>query len=82
MTTPDPAGFARACMDIWPDDIDGGTLQELGEKFGLLVPQVRHEFCNADDDECSTCMCREYCDAQDLRDGITCYRKQPLEQKP
>lgn len=64
--------FAQAVMDTWPGgDLDGGTLQEIAEKYGMLKPEIRHKPCR---EGC----CDENADAQELVFGVTCYRKTPL----
>jgi hypothetical protein len=39
-------GFARDVMSAWPDGgIDGGELQDIAVKHGLLIPETRIEAC-------------------------------------
>ena len=62
--------FIRELFDIYyPDcgDIDGGELQDLAEKHGILVPEIRHvpcgEFCN----------CAQVCSDEEFEEGVKCY---------
>lgn len=66
-------GFAQEVMQCWPmGDLDGGTLQDAAEKYGLLRPETRHEPCG------EGCSCAEYALSVEFADGVTCYRKTPL----
>lgn len=58
--------FAVAVFKDWPDTpvLDGLELQEMGEKFGLLVGEERTEACG------EHCNCVEYGDFP-----LTCYRR-------
>ena len=39
MVKPNWEGFSKAVMEHWPGyDLDGGDLQDLAEKFGLITP--------------------------------------------
>ena len=55
--------------DFYPEcgDIDGGTLQDLAEKHGILVPEIRHEPC---EDECN---CSELNYDEDWKNGVSCF---------
>lgn len=65
--------FAKAVMDVWPmGDLDGGDLQEIAVRHGMLKPETRHEPCG------ENCSCAEYADAQEWEGGVVCYRKTPL----
>jgi hypothetical protein len=66
--------FAQAVMADWPDCmmLDGGDLQELAERHGLLTPETRHEPCG------EGCSCNEYAGPDEWADGVVCYRKTPL----
>lgn len=60
--------FAREIMKHWPDgDVDGGELQDIAVKCGLLVPEERAEFCG------ERCSCEEYFGPDDF--PFTCYRR-------
>ncbi len=60
--------FAKAVMESWPEgDVDGGDLQELAEKFGLISPLTVTEPCG------EYCRCQEYGDFPQ-----TCYRRTEL----
>ena len=38
--------FAREILAAWPEGgIEGGDLQDIAEKHGLLVPEIRHAPC-------------------------------------
>ena len=76
--TPNLVGFCSDVMESWPEGgVDGGQLQEIAEKHGLLVPEERTEFCEKDEDGCGTCPCAEY--HGDPSEGFTCYRRVPLQ---
>jgi hypothetical protein len=69
--------FAQAVMEWWPmNDLDGGTLQEIAVKHGMLKPEKRHEPCG------EVCSCNEYADPDEWMDGVLCYRKTPLLKGP
>lgn len=62
--------FIRELFDIYyPDcgDIDGGELQDLAEKHGILVPEIRHEPCG------DSCNCAQICSDEEFREGVKCY---------
>ena len=61
--------FIAALFDNWPDDlgIDGFDLQDLAEKYGLLIPHTVTVPCG------ETCSCAEY--HGDMSEGVTCYRR-------
>ena len=62
--------FARDVMEVWPmGDLDGGSLQEIATKHGLLNPEVRNERCG------ESCVCAEYVSAEEFAAGVECYRK-------
>lgn len=69
MPTPDIHGFARAILNnYWVashdyHEPDGGDIQELGERYGLLVPHTVTEPCG------EYCSCAEWDDFPQ-----TCYR--------
>lgn len=48
-------------------DIDGGELQDLAEKHGILVPEIHHEpfgeFCN----------CDQVCSDEEFEEGVKCF---------
>ena len=63
--------FIRDLFDeFYPDcgDIDGGTLQDLAEKHGILVPEIRHEPCG------EFCNCAQVCYDEEWQEGVKCYR--------
>lgn len=63
--------FAREVMECWPiGDLDGGELQEIAKKHGLLQPEMRYAPCREDG-----CICAEYLDDDEFTNGVTCYRK-------
>jgi len=76
--------FANELMDEWPGgSFDGGDLQDIAERHGLLKPTTQHQPCcelcqkNESHENCS-CACTEYYSSEEWVAGITCYRKTPL----
>ena len=66
--------FAVDVMACWPHgDVDGGDLQEIAEKHGLLRPETRNQPC---DEEPNRCHCLEYGGRDEF--PLTCYRKTEL----
>lgn len=49
-------------------DIDGGFLQDLAEKHGILVPEIRHEPCG------EFCNCAQVVYDEEWQEGVKCYR--------
>lgn len=77
MTKPDLEAFAREVLNtfwaghgLYSDDIDGGTLQDIAEKHGVLLPHAVTESCG------DHCACAEYADFP-----TTCYRMNPALEK-
>lgn len=69
--------FARDAMRVWPHgDLDGGDLQDIAEKHGLLRQETRYEPCG------DGCNCAEVCDEEDFKRGVTCYLKTELLMGP
>jgi hypothetical protein len=65
--------FALGVMECWPGgDLDGGTLQELAVKHGLLAPETHFKPCRTEDD--GGCRCAEYWTHEEWADGQQCYR--------
>ena len=65
--------FAQGVMSYWPHgDVDGGDLQELAAKHGLLKSETRTEPCG------ETCGCSEVVASDEWPDGVECFRKTPL----
>lgn len=66
--------FAQDVMAYWPEGApDGGDLQELAEKHGLLQPETRHEPCSV---TCgNACNCLGCYTPEEWDRGVTCYRK-------
>jgi Lar family restriction alleviation protein len=65
--------FAQAVMEVWPmGDLDGGDLQEIATKHGMLKPETRNAPCG------EACSCNEYADPYEWEDGVVCYRKTAL----
>jgi len=63
--------FINALIDeFFPEcgDIDGATFQELAEKHGIFVPEIRHTPCG------ESCSCAQVCNDSDWKRGVTCYR--------
>ena len=66
--------FAVDVMACWPHgDVDGGDLQEIAEKHGLLRPETRNQPC---DEEPNRCHCLEYGGRDEF--PLVCYRKTEL----
>jgi hypothetical protein len=62
--------FIRELFNIYCHDcggIDGGELQDLAEKYGILVPEIRHSPCG------EVCNCQVCCD-EEWQEGVQCYR--------
>lgn len=55
----------------WPEGngIDGFALQDLAVKHGILRAEVRYKPC------APNCSCAEYHGTDEMREGVTCYRK-------
>lgn len=76
MTKPNLEAFAREVMNtfwadrMFPDEPDGGTLQDIAEKHGVLLPHAVTEPCG------EHCACAEYADFP-----TTCYRMNPAIEK-
>lgn len=69
--------FAVAVMECWPHgDVDGGTLQELAVKHGLLAPETHFKPCRTEDE--GGCSCAEYWTREEWADGQQCYRRTAL----
>lgn len=62
-------GFAQDVMEDWPESsgIDGGDLQNIAEKHGVLRAETRTEPCG------ENCMCADHGDFPAM-----CYRKTAL----
>jgi hypothetical protein len=70
---PDLKGFAEAVMRSWPHgDVDGGDLQDIAVKHGLLREESRTDFCG------EFCGCRECFVDPNLDAPWTCYRRVTL----
>lgn len=73
--------FAQEIMSIWPyGDVDGGQLQDIAEKHGLITPETRHESCG--DEFGSGCNCAGSVLPEEWEAGITCYRKARILVEP
>lgn len=70
------AAFAREILEVWPDgdDLDGGDIQRIAVKHGLLIGQTVHAPCNNGDPD-KACACYEYHYDQEFEGGLTCYRR-------
>lgn len=67
--------FAQGVMRSWPmGDVDGGALQDLAIKHGLL--KLQEPLPTAPCGE--HCGCAEFISSDEWADGIECYRKTPL----
>lgn len=62
--------FARAIMKSWPEgDVDGGELQAIAVRHGLLTPTTLYAPCG------DSCLCADTFGEDEFAEGITCYRK-------
>lgn len=70
-------GFAQNIMDGWPEfgEMDGGDLQSIAVKNGLLQPETRYQSCETDT---TTCSCNQYVSVAEWERGAICYRKTEL----
>ena len=68
---PDYEGFAMAIIGDFPEmgSLDGFDIQEMGEKYGLLIPHEVYKPCG------EHCQCEEFHSADEMMNGVTCYRK-------
>lgn len=68
--------FARDILGHLPDggDLDGGDIQGMAVKHGLLIGSVVHEPCNSENSDLP-CACAEYCMADEFAEGVICYRR-------
>jgi hypothetical protein len=66
--------FAQEVMECWPlGDVDGGELQDIAVKHGLLYEARPSEPCGEE------CDCRDSYHESDFLDGtVVCYRKTNL----
>lgn len=65
--------FARDVMATWPrGDLEGGDLQDLAVKYGLLVPETRYAPCREE------CFCAGYATVEEFEAGVICYRRAAL----
>ncbi len=63
--------FAQDIMSNWPEgDIDGGDLQEIAVKHGLLKPVMMDRPCSED------CHCQEFYSSAEW--PVECFRKTDL----
>jgi hypothetical protein len=61
--------FAQEILSDFPDlsSLDGVDIQDLAEKYGLLIPEIVHASCG------EGCNCAEVCDDDDFKEGVTCF---------
>ena len=65
--------FASDVMKAWPDgDVDGGCLQDIAEKHGILAPETRFEPCM------EGCECANYHNSDEWHRGVICLRRSAL----
>ncbi len=63
--------FINALLEeFYPEcgDIDGGTFQDLAEKHGILVKEIRHEPCG------EFCNCAQVVYDEEWQEGVECFR--------
>jgi hypothetical protein len=63
--------FINALLEeYYPEcgDIDGGTFQDLAEKHGILVKEIRHEPCD------EFCNCAQVVYDEEWQEGVECFR--------
>jgi ABC-type taurine transport system substrate-binding protein len=62
--------FVLDIMKCWPHgDVDGGYLQDVAVKHGLLKGEIRHAPCG----ENCTCVNECYVAQEDWADGVECF---------
>lgn len=63
--------FANQVLNDWPElcDLDAFEIQDIAEKHGLLVPEIRHEPCGEE------CMCATMGDGTEFIKGMKCFHK-------
>lgn len=66
--------FAQEIIAAWIDGsgLDGGDIQGIGKKHGLLKREVRYEPCN------EACYCTEFTSEDEWASGAVCFRKTSL----
>ena len=63
--------FAQEIMEAWTEGsgLDGGQIQDVATKHGILRPETRYEPCS------TFCNCADYTSQQEWINGVVCYRK-------
>jgi len=65
--------FAQEIMEAWPEGgIDGGDLQDIATRHGLLTPKIMHSPCG------DNCACYEVVGPDEFESGVECFIKTPL----
>ena len=66
--------FAQEIMEAWPagSGLDGGDIQKIAEKHGLLIYEIRYEPCG------EGCQCDGYFAPGEWSRGAVCYRRTAL----
>lgn len=63
------ARFINEVLAHWPDGgIDGGELQEIAERTGILTPQTINAPCG------DYCDCQNYYSPEEMAAGVQCFR--------
>ena len=64
------ASFVLEVLEDFPDlgGLDPCDLQDLAEKYKILVPHIVHSPCG------DGCNCAEFYDSDSFQKGVTCYR--------
>lgn len=65
--------FAQEIMSHWPEGIDGNDLQEMAEKHGLLISQIRYAPCLP-----GGCFCSGRAAPASNSVVVTCFKKTEL----
>ena len=69
--------FAHACLSLWPErGVNDDDLEELAVQHGLLERVTAYEACNAADPSViCRCSVGGGFSAEDIADGVLCFRK-------
>lgn len=60
--------FAKDILKSWPDgNIDGGDLQDIAVKHGLLIPKIMYAHCG------ESCNCADVISTDEMTQGVECF---------